>query len=87
MRAEQQRRDLILDEEKKLAGQRRKLQSLRRDIALQELDVHDKVRRKFLTHQQQMKNLQVQRLDDELNRKIFLRNEETKEVREYLFEG
>lgn len=80
IKAEQQRRELVKEEEKRLAEQRRKLQSLRRDIALQELDVHDKVRRKHLAYQQQVKNLQLQRLDDELSRKMNLRAEETKNV-------
>lgn len=47
-----------------------RLQSLRRDVALQELDVLDEVRRNFLHHQQQVKNVELQRLDDELNRKV-----------------
>ena len=80
IKSEQHRRELIIGEENKLTTQRRKLQSLRREIALQELDVHDKVRRKYLSHQQQVKNLQLQRLDDELNRKTLQRTEETKEV-------
>ncbi|XP_057291272.1 TBC1 domain family member 31-like isoform X2 [Hydractinia symbiolongicarpus] len=78
IKAEQQRRELISNEENKLAAQRKKLQSLRRDVALQELDVLDEVRRNFLHHQQQVKNVELQRLDDELNRKMLQRDEETK---------
>lgn len=44
---------------------------------MQELDAHDEVRRKFLKHQGEMKRLQLQRLDDEMKRKV--RNEGMKE--------
>lgn len=37
---------------------------------MQELDVHDEVRRKFLQHQGEMKRMQLQRLDDEMKRKV-----------------
>uniref|UniRef100_T2M8A5 TBC1 domain family member 31 n=1 Tax=Hydra vulgaris TaxID=6087 RepID=T2M8A5_HYDVU len=70
LKAEQQRRELIIKEENKLAEKRKKLFAVRRELALRELESHDIVRRKFLQYQRNLKNIEVQRLDDELKRKI-----------------
>ncbi|XP_065676160.1 TBC1 domain family member 31-like [Hydra vulgaris] len=70
LKAEQQRRELIIKEENKLAEKRKKLFAVRRELALRELESHDIVRRKFLQYQRSLKNIEVQRLDDELKRKI-----------------
>eukprot|EP00795_Rhopilema_esculentum_P001525 gene1525-15971_t len=76
--AEQQRRSMILNEEKKLADQRTRLQAMKREIALRELKLLDAVRRKFMTHQQKVQDVEIQRLDDELERKMLMRDDETK---------
>eukprot|EP00794_Sanderia_malayensis_P018697 gene18697-20585_t len=76
--AEQQRRAMIASEEKKLADQRSRLQAMKREVSLRELKLLDAVRRKFMTHQQKVKDVELQRLDDELERKISLRDQETK---------
>ncbi|XP_066936715.1 TBC1 domain family member 31-like [Clytia hemisphaerica] len=78
--AENERRQIIANEEKRLASQRKKLQSLRRDIAMQELEMHDEVRRKFFHHQRQQKQMQLQRLDDEMKRKFEQREVEMKDA-------
>ena len=49
---------------------RNRLQSLRRDIAMQELEMHDEVRRKFFHQQRDVKKIQLQRLDDDMRRKV-----------------
>lgn len=43
---------------------------MKREIAMRELKLLDAVRRKFMTHQQKVKDMEVQRLDDELERKV-----------------
>ena len=43
---------------------------MKREIALRELKLLDAVRRKFMTHQQKVQDVEVQRLDDELERKV-----------------
>ena len=37
---------------------------------MQELEMHDEVRRKFFHHQRDVKQMQLQRLDDEMKRKV-----------------
>ena len=43
---------------------------MKREIALRELKLLDAVRRKFMNHQQNVQNVEIQRLDDELERKV-----------------
>lgn len=43
---------------------------MKREVSLRELKLLDAVRRKFMTHQQQVKDVEIQRLDDELERKV-----------------
>jgi len=78
--AEQQRRSMIINEEKKLADQRTRLQAMKREIALRELKLLDAVRRKFMNHQQKVQTVEIQRLDDELERKILMREQETRQA-------
>ena len=51
-----------------------RLQAMKREIAMRELKLLDAVRRKFMTHQQKVKDMEIQRLDDELERKVNMRN-------------
>ena len=46
---------------------------MKREIAMRELKLLDAVRRKFMTHQQKVKDMEIQRLDDELERKVSIR--------------
>lgn len=46
------------------------LQAMKREIALRELKLLDAVRRKFLNHQEKVQTVEIQRLDDELERKV-----------------
>ena len=44
---------------------------MKREIALRELKLLDAVRRKFMNHQQKVQTVEIQRLDDELERKVY----------------
>ncbi|KAJ7360430.1 hypothetical protein OS493_015531 [Desmophyllum pertusum] len=76
--AENQRRRMIGQEEQKLGDQRSRLQAMKREIHLRELQLLDAVRRRFMHHQQTLKETELQRLDDEIERKALLREQETR---------
>ncbi|XP_015780139.1 PREDICTED: TBC1 domain family member 31-like [Acropora digitifera] len=76
--AENKRRWMIGQEEQKLADQRSRLQAMKREIHLRELQLLDAVRRRFMHHQQTLKETELQRLDDEIERKALLRDQETR---------
>ncbi|XP_068723216.1 TBC1 domain family member 31-like [Montipora capricornis] len=76
--AENQRRWMIGQEEQKLTDQRSRLQAMKREIHLRELQLLDAVRRRFMHHQQTLKETELQRLDDEIERKALLREQETR---------
>ncbi|PFX32292.1 TBC1 domain family member 31 [Stylophora pistillata] len=76
--AENQRRRVIGQEEQKLSDQRSRLQAMKREIHLRELQLLDAVRRRFMHHQQTLKEAELQRLDDEIERKALLREQETR---------
>ncbi|XP_063055000.1 TBC1 domain family member 31 isoform X2 [Engraulis encrasicolus] len=75
--AETQRRHILQQEESKLAEQRNKLAAMKRELKLKELQLVEATRRRFLSHQQEQRRAQLQRLDDEITRKMALRDQET----------
>ena len=52
-----------------------RLQAMKREIHLRELQLLDAVRRRFMHHQQTLKETELQRLDDEIERKVSKRHE------------
>ncbi|XP_071327062.1 TBC1 domain family member 31 [Trachinotus anak] len=76
-RAEDQRRNILAQEEEKLTQQRAKLAAMKRELKVKELQLLDAARRRFLKHQQDLRASQVQRLDQEISRKMDLRERET----------
>ncbi|XP_038069604.1 TBC1 domain family member 31-like [Patiria miniata] len=76
--AEEQRRSLVAEEEQKLIDQRVRLQAMKRELHIQELQLLDGAKRKFMHHQQTQKEAELSRLDDEIARKSLLREQETK---------
>lgn len=78
--AEQQRRQLLIDEEKRLLYQRQRLATVKRELKLKELQVLDGARRRFLRHQQDQRKMELKRLDDEIERKMCMRERETAAV-------
>ncbi|XP_072051869.1 TBC1 domain family member 31-like [Amphiura filiformis] len=75
--AEQQRRVLIMEEEQKLVDQRVRLQAMKRELRARELQLLDGARHRFLQHQTQIKGTELSRLDEEIERKRILREQET----------
>ncbi|EDO35457.1 predicted protein [Nematostella vectensis] len=77
MSAEEQRRKMIAEEERKLTDQRVRLQAMKREVHLRELQLLDAARRRHLHHQQVQREAELRRLDDEIERKALLREQET----------
>ncbi|XP_078688352.1 TBC1 domain family member 31-like [Branchiostoma floridae x Branchiostoma belcheri] len=75
--AEETRRRVIADEEQKLTAQRVRLAAMRRELRVKELQLLDAARRRFMEHQQRQKETELKRLDDEIERKVRLREQET----------
>ncbi|KAL8615313.1 hypothetical protein ACOMHN_038052 [Nucella lapillus] len=75
--AEEKRRHMISQEEQKLAHQRQRLVAMHRETKLKELQLLDAARRKFLHFQKQQREAELRRLDDEMQRKALLRDQET----------
>ena len=47
-----------------------RLQAMKREVHLRELQLLDAVRRRFMHHQQTLKAAELHRLDDEIERKV-----------------
>ncbi|XP_044215928.1 TBC1 domain family member 31 [Thunnus albacares] len=76
-KAEEQRRNILAQEEEKLTEQRKKLAAMKRELKVKELQLLDATRRRFLKQQQDVRASQIQRLDQEIGRKMDLRERET----------
>ncbi|XP_065101704.2 TBC1 domain family member 31 [Paramisgurnus dabryanus] len=77
LQGEEQRRRILQEEENKLAQQRARLAAMKRELKVKEHNLIDSTRRRFLKHQQDQRRIQLQRLDDEIQRKMALRDQET----------
>ncbi|XP_059168876.1 TBC1 domain family member 31-like [Physella acuta] len=77
LEAEEKRRRMIQEEEAKLAEQRKRLLALNREVKLKELALLEAGRRKFLQFQKEQREVELRRLDDELQRKALQRDQET----------
>ncbi|XP_007070938.2 TBC1 domain family member 31 isoform X2 [Chelonia mydas] len=75
--AEEQRRKILLQEEEKLADQRQRLAAVKRELKVKELQLLDAARSRFLKHQQDQRQMELKRLDDEIARKVSMRERET----------
>ncbi|CAH1269669.1 TBC1D31 [Branchiostoma lanceolatum] len=75
--AEETRRRVIADEEQKLTDQRVRLAAMRRELRVKELQLLDAARRRFMEHQHRQKETELKRMDDEIERKVRLREQET----------
>ncbi|CAJ1062028.1 TBC1 domain family member 31 [Xyrichtys novacula] len=76
-KAEEQRRNILAQEEEKLTQQRTKLAAMKRELRVKELQLLDATRRRFLKHQQDLRASQIQGLEQEISRKMDLREQET----------
>ena len=59
-----------------------RLQALKREIKVKEIHVLDAARRRFMTHQQAVRESEIKKLDHELQKRVVQREEETKHVLE-----
>ncbi|XP_041650438.1 TBC1 domain family member 31 [Cheilinus undulatus] len=76
-KAEEQRKNILAQEEEKLTQQRAKLAAMKRELKVKELQLLDATRRRFLKHQQDLRASQVKGLEKEITRKIDQRERET----------
>nr|XP_046256314.1 TBC1 domain family member 31 [Scatophagus argus]XP_046256315.1 TBC1 domain family member 31 [Scatophagus argus] len=76
-KAEEQRRNILAQEEEKLTQQRAKLAAMKRELKVKELQLLDATRRRFLKHQQDLRATQIKELEQEISRKMDLRERET----------
>ncbi|XP_016301352.1 TBC1 domain family member 31-like isoform X2 [Sinocyclocheilus anshuiensis] len=77
LQGEEQRRRILQEEERKLAQQRARLAAMKRELKVKELSLVDSSRRRFLKHQQDQRRIQLKRLDDEIQGKMALLDQET----------
>uniref|UniRef100_A0A4W5KA77 TBC1 domain family member 31 n=1 Tax=Hucho hucho TaxID=62062 RepID=A0A4W5KA77_9TELE len=75
--AEEKRRDILQQEESKLAEQRTRLTAMKRELKVKELQLMDAARRRFLKHQQDQRLTELHRLDEQIQRKMNTRDQET----------
>ncbi|XP_038198463.1 TBC1 domain family member 31 isoform X3 [Arvicola amphibius] len=75
-RAEETRREMLLQEEEKMAQQRHRLAAAKRELKIKEMRLQDAARRRFLKLQQDQREMELRRLEDEIERKVQMRDEE-----------
>uniref|UniRef100_A0A8C5ESD9 TBC1 domain family member 31 n=1 Tax=Gouania willdenowi TaxID=441366 RepID=A0A8C5ESD9_GOUWI len=63
-------RGLLAQEEEKLTQQRAKLAAMKRELKVKELQLLDATRRRFLQHEHDLRASQIQRLEQEISRKV-----------------
>ncbi|RUS69605.1 hypothetical protein EGW08_022630, partial [Elysia chlorotica] len=77
LEAEEKRRRMIQEEEAKLSEQRKRVLAMNREVKMKELTLLEAGRRKFLSFQKEQREVELKRLDDELQRKALQRDQET----------
>ncbi|XP_064240630.1 TBC1 domain family member 31 isoform X2 [Aotus nancymaae] len=82
-KAEETKREMLLQEEEKMIQQRQRLAAVKRELKIKEMHLQDDVRRRFLKLQQDQREMELRRLDDEIGRKNLTQNQEAvaKEMR------
>ncbi|XP_028969233.2 TBC1 domain family member 31 isoform X2 [Esox lucius] len=75
--AEEQRRNILQQEENKLAEQRTRLAAMKRELKVKEMQLMDAARRRFQKHQQHQRLTDLHRLDDQIQQKMKLREQES----------
>ncbi|OWK04287.1 TBC1D31, partial [Cervus elaphus hippelaphus] len=75
-RAEETRREILLQEEEKMIQQRQRLAAVRRELKVKEMHLQDAARRRLLQLQQDQREMELRRLDDEIERKVRMRDGE-----------
>ncbi|XP_036292790.1 TBC1 domain family member 31 isoform X3 [Pipistrellus kuhlii] len=75
-KAEEARREMLLQEEEKMIQQRQRLAAVKRELKIQEMHLQDAARRRLLKLQQDQQEMELKRLDDEIERKVNMRDRE-----------
>uniref|UniRef100_A0A2K6EVD7 TBC1 domain family member 31 n=1 Tax=Propithecus coquereli TaxID=379532 RepID=A0A2K6EVD7_PROCO len=75
-KAEETRRAMLLQEEEKMIQQRQRLAAVKRELKIKEIHLQDAARRRFLKLQQDQREMELRRLDDEIERKVHMRDQE-----------
>ncbi|XP_005857384.1 PREDICTED: TBC1 domain family member 31 isoform X5 [Myotis brandtii] len=75
-KAEETRREMLLQEEEKMIQQRQRLAAVKRELKIQEMHLQDAARRRLLKLQQDQQEMELRRLDDEIERKVNMRDRE-----------
>ncbi|XP_057388282.1 TBC1 domain family member 31 isoform X5 [Balaenoptera acutorostrata] len=75
-KAEETRREMLLQEEEKMIQQRQKLAAVKRELKVKEVHLQDAARRRLLQSQQDQREMELRRLDDEIERKVHMRDRE-----------
>uniref|UniRef100_A0A8C6CRN9 TBC1 domain family member 31 n=1 Tax=Moschus moschiferus TaxID=68415 RepID=A0A8C6CRN9_MOSMO len=75
-RAEETRREILLQEEEKMLQQRQRLAAVRRELKVKEMHLQDAARRRLLQLQQDQREMELRRLNDEIERKVHMRDRE-----------
>ncbi|XP_021574760.1 TBC1 domain family member 31 [Carlito syrichta] len=75
-RAEEARREVLLQEAGKMAQQRQRLADVKRELRMTETPLQDSARWRFLKLQQDQREMELQRLDDEMGSKMHMRDQE-----------
>ncbi|XP_019849062.1 PREDICTED: TBC1 domain family member 31-like [Amphimedon queenslandica] len=80
LQAESQRKKMLELEEEKLSDQRARLAAMKREAKLKELKSLDDARQKYLQQQQTLRELEIEKMDKEIEKKVLLRDKETQEA-------
>ncbi|XP_013005426.2 TBC1 domain family member 31 isoform X1 [Cavia porcellus] len=75
-KAEETRREMLLQEEEKIGQQRQRLATVKRELKIKEIQLQDAAKRRFLKLQQDQREMELRRLDDEIERKVQMRDRE-----------
>uniref|UniRef100_A0A286ZIM3 TBC1 domain family member 31 n=1 Tax=Sus scrofa TaxID=9823 RepID=A0A286ZIM3_PIG len=75
-KAEETRREMLLQEEEKMIQQRERLAAVKRELKVKEMHLQEAARRRLLQLQQEQREMELRRLDDEIERKIHMRDRE-----------
>uniref|UniRef100_A0A8C3WUQ8 TBC1 domain family member 31 n=1 Tax=Catagonus wagneri TaxID=51154 RepID=A0A8C3WUQ8_9CETA len=75
-KAEETRREMLLQEEEKMIQQRERLAAVKRELKVKEMHLQEAARRRLLQLQQNQREMELRRLDDEIERKVHMRDRE-----------
>ncbi|XP_055965788.1 TBC1 domain family member 31 isoform X2 [Sorex fumeus] len=75
-KAEEARREMLLQEEERMIQQRERLAAVKRELKVKEMHLQDATRRRMLKLQQDQQEMQLRRLEDEIDRKVQMRDRE-----------